>query len=94
MNITKLILSTATLALFATVAPIHAENPPASYPLQTCVVSDEKLGEHGAPIKVTEKGTDVYLCCKSCKKDFAKDPAKYTKMVKDAAAANASKSPK
>jgi YHS domain-containing protein len=38
----------------------------------------------GKAIKVTDGGTVVYLCCKMCKKDFAKDPAKYTKMVKDA----------
>lgn len=94
MNINKAILSLATLAVFASIAPIHAADdtmPPASYPLTKCVVSDEKLGEHGKPIKVTDNGTDVYLCCKMCKKDFAKDPAKYTKMVKDAAAAKAAK---
>ena len=59
---------------------------PKSYPLKKCVVSDEKLGEHGKPLKVTAPdGTDVYLCCKDCLKDFKKDPAKYAKMVKDAA---------
>ena len=58
---------------------------PKDYPLKKCVVSDEKLGEHGKPVKVTAPdGTDVYLCCKDCKKDFDKDPAKYAKMVKDA----------
>ena len=43
----------------------------------------EKLGEHGKPVKVTSEGTDVYLCCKSCVKDFNKEPAKYVKIVKD-----------
>ena len=58
---------------------------PKSYPLKKCVVSDEKLGEHGKVVKVTAPdGTDVYLCCKDCIKDFKKDPAKYAKMVKDA----------
>jgi hypothetical protein len=58
---------------------------PKDYPLKKCVVSDEALGEHGKPVKVTAKdGTDVYLCCKDCKKDFDKDPAKYAKIVKDA----------
>ncbi|MDZ4288751.1 MAG: TRASH domain-containing protein [Prosthecobacter sp.] len=59
---------------------------PATYPLKTCPVSGEKLGGMGKPIKVTHEGTDVYLCCKNCTKDFKKDPAKFTKMVKDAAA--------
>jgi YHS domain-containing protein len=62
---------------------------PKTYPLKKCVVSDEKLGEHGKPIKVTHEGTDVWLCCKDCVKDFKKDPAKYTKMVKDAGAKKA-----
>ena len=59
------------------------EIPPA-YPLKKCPISDEKLGEHGKPAKVTSDGTDVWLCCKSCIKDFNKEPAKYVKMVADA----------
>jgi YHS domain-containing protein len=35
---------------------------------------------------ITHEGTDVYLCCKSCKKDFDKEPAKFMKVVKDAMA--------
>ena len=59
---------------------------PKTYPLTKCPVSDEKLGEHGKAVKATAPdGTDVYLCCKDCLKDFKKDPAKYAKMVKDAA---------
>jgi len=58
---------------------------PKNYPLTTCPVSGDKLGEHGKSFKVTAPdGTDVYLCCKDCLKDFKKDPAKYAKMVKDA----------
>lgn len=60
--------------------------PPKDYPLTTCVVSDEKLGEHGKSVKVTSDGTDVWLCCKSCVKDFNKEPAKFVKIVKDAQA--------
>ncbi len=57
---------------------------PATYPLKKCPVSDEALGEMGKPVKVTHEGTDVYLCCKSCLKDFNKDPAKFTAKVKEA----------
>ena len=74
---------------FAADAPQGTETksaPPASYPLKTCVVSGETLGEHGTPVKVTSNGTDVYLCCKSCIKKFNKDSAKYVKTVKDASA--------
>jgi len=49
-----------------------------------CVVSGDPLGEHGKVVKVSNGGTDVYLCCKDCVKDFDKDPEKFTKMVKDA----------
>ena len=58
--------------------------PSKGYPLKTCVVSGDEF-DHDAPVKVTHKGTDVYLCCKSCVKKFNADPAKYVKMVKDAA---------
>jgi len=58
---------------------------PISYPLTKCVVSDETLGEHGKAVKVTSEGTDVWLCCKSCVKDFNKDPKKFVKMVEGAA---------
>jgi YHS domain-containing protein len=57
---------------------------PKDYPLKKCPVSGDPLGEHGKLVKVSYQGTDVYLCCKDCVKDFKKDPAKYAKMVKDA----------
>jgi len=57
---------------------------PKNYPLSKCPVSGDKLGEHGKLTKVTYEGTDVYLCCKDCVKDFNKNPKKYVKMVKDA----------
>jgi len=65
---------------FADAAP----GVPKSYPLKKCVVSGDPLGEHGRVVKATYEGTDVYLCCKDCMKDFKKDPAKYAKMVKEA----------
>lgn len=62
-----------------------AAGVPKDYPLKKCPVSGDSLSEHGKPIKVTAPdGTDVYLCCKDCLKDWKKDPAKYAKMVKDA----------
>ena len=57
---------------------------PKDYPLKKCVVSGDALGEHGKLVKVSHEGTDIYLCCKDCVKDFKKDPAKYAKMVNDA----------
>jgi YHS domain-containing protein len=58
--------------------------PPKPYPLKTCVVSGEKLGEMGDPFVFIYKGQEVKMCCKNCKKDFDKDPAKYIKKIKEA----------
>ena len=57
---------------------------PSAYPLKKCVISGDTLGEMAKPFKVTYEGTDVYLCCKSCLKDFNKDPGKYVATVKAA----------
>ncbi len=54
---------------------------PKPYSLKTCVVSGEKLGEMGKPYVFTQDGKEIQLCCKSCLKDFKKDPAKYLKKV-------------
>lgn len=54
------------------------------YPLKTCVVADEKLGDMGPPYVFTHEGREFKLCCKSCLKDFKKEPAKYIKKVEDA----------
>lgn len=54
------------------------------YPLTTCVVSGEKLGEMGKPYVFKHEGREVQLCCESCKKDFKKDPAKYLKKLDEA----------
>jgi YHS domain-containing protein len=55
-----------------------------AYPLDKCVVSDEKLGEMGKPYVFKHEGQEVQLCCKSCLKDFKKDPAKYIKKIEEA----------
>src|SRR5436305_257736 len=55
-----------------------------SYPLKTCVVSDEKLGEMGDPFVFKYKDREVKLCCKSCKKDFDKNPEKFIKKIEKA----------
>jgi YHS domain-containing protein len=54
------------------------------YLLTTCVVTDEKLGEMGDPYVFTYQGKEVQLCCKSCKKDFDKNPKKFVKKLTDA----------
>jgi hypothetical protein len=54
------------------------------YPLKTCIVSGEKLGEMGKPYVFVHEGQEFKLCCKDCLKDFNKEPAKYIKKLADA----------
>jgi YHS domain-containing protein len=60
-----------------------------SYPLDTCVVSDEELGgDMGEVIEVVVANRLVRLCCKGCKKDLLKDPASFVKTLDAAWAAS------
>lgn len=87
-------LKTLTLALLLTalggsISTSFAADKDAKakpYPLDKCVVSDEKLGEMGKPYVFKQDGREVQLCCKSCLKDFKKDPAKYMKKLDEAEA--------
>lgn len=76
------------------VSQTQTAGPKASYPLETCVVSGDKLegGKMGEPIDYIHKEEGmpnrlVRLCCKGCVRDFKSDPAKYLKKIDDAAAA-------
>jgi hypothetical protein len=65
----------------------HATNAKVAakpYPLKTCIVSDEKLGEMGKPYVFVHEGQEIKLCCKDCLKDFNKEPAKYIKKLAEA----------
>jgi YHS domain-containing protein len=57
----------------------------APYPLKVCVVSGEKLGSMGKSYVHNHEGREVQFCCKSCLKDFNKDPQKYLKKLDSAA---------
>lgn len=57
-------------------AAIIAQQKPL-YPLDTCVVSGEKLGGMGEPVDYVYKNRLVRLCCSGCIDPFKKDPAKY-----------------
>jgi YHS domain-containing protein len=89
-------LITAVLAVSFCAAPLAGfaadkqTAKPKPYPLKTCVVTDEKLGEMGDAYVFVQDGREIKLCCKSCLKDFKKDPAKYIKKI-EAAEAKAKK---
>lgn len=51
------------------------------YPLDTCVVSGEKLGSMGEPVVKSYDGHQVKFCCSSCIKDFEKDKAKFLSKI-------------
>ena len=74
------------MALAAGPAPATtAPTTKPAYPLTTCVVSGEKLGEMGKPVVIQYEGREVQFCCSSCPKEFRKDPAKYLRKIDDAA---------
>jgi YHS domain-containing protein len=55
-----------------------------AYPLDTCVVSGEKLGTMGEPFVFMHEGQEVRLCCPKCRKEFDSDPAKYLAKIEEA----------
>ena len=80
------VLVTAFLVPLSGLAAEKKADKPKPYPLKTCVVSDEKLGDMGDTYVFTHEGREIKLCCKSCLKDFKKDPAKYIKKIEEAEA--------
>jgi hypothetical protein len=64
----------------------------ASYPLEVCVSSDEKLGSMGKPPEYIYRVAGqpdrlVVFCCAGCDEDFLKDPARHLAKI-DAAKAS------
>lgn len=47
------------------------------YPLETCIVTDNKLGAMGDEVTMVYEGQEIKFCCKPCKKKFEKEPARY-----------------
>ena len=86
MRLTQVLtlIALLTLSFVATAADEKKAAKAKPYPLKTCVVSDEKFGgDMGDPYIFTYQGREVKLCCKSCLKDFNKEPAKYLKKMDD-----------
>ena len=52
-----------------------------SYPFDKCVVSGEKLGDHGKVVDVTSGGRLVRLCCAGCEPKFNANPSKFLSMI-------------
>jgi hypothetical protein len=54
------------------------------YPLDTCVVSGEKM-EIGDGVAFEHEGREIKTCCKDCRKEFESSPEKYVGKVDEAA---------
>ena len=63
-------------------ASLSAEDAKLAKAQETCPVSDEKLGDMGAPIKVMVGDKPVFICCSSCKKNLLANPDKYLAKLK------------
>ena len=103
-SLSSLILSAllvAATAVPASAAPANEKTPApqteseiiakarAEYPLKTCVVSDEALGNMGDAVPFVHRAAGkpervVFMCCEGCIDDFKADPAKYLKKLDDA----------
>ena len=100
----SLVLALATAAFAADKHAGHSADKPAakpaeaeliakaraSYPLKTCLVSDEALGSMGEAAPYIHRASGqpdrvVFVCCEGCIDDFKANPAKFLAKV-DAAA--------
>ncbi|HSP42915.1 MAG TPA: hypothetical protein VLO11_08595, partial [Luteolibacter sp.] len=76
----KLILIPLTSIALMTVSCSKQEESSASatltessskpYPLETCLVSGEKLGSMGEPVVIQHEGREIKFCCDSCVPKF------------------------
>ena len=86
-------------SLPAAAAPTDAEIIAAArktYPLKTCLVSNESLGSMGEASGYIHRAAGkpdrvVFFCCEGCSDDFKADPAKFLKKLDEAAAKKAKK---
>jgi hypothetical protein len=76
-----LILTSIFILAAAPADPAKPEVSAKAYPLTTCIVTDEKLGDMGDPFVFVHQGQEIKLCCKSCKKKFDKTPETFLKKL-------------
>ncbi|MBZ0255003.1 hypothetical protein K8I31_03015 [bacterium] len=51
------------------------------YPLETCLVTKQKLTAMGKPVDVIYKNRLVRFCCNNCVAQFEKDPDEYIRQL-------------
>ena len=47
------------------------------YTPDTCIVTDNRLGSMGDPVRLVHDGQEVKFCCQPCVAKFQADPQKY-----------------
>ncbi len=86
---TRLPFLLAGLLMFCALGAFAQETPaakpaPKLYPFATCIVSGEKLGEHGDPLVLIQDGYEVKFSRPEYAEQFKKDPAKYMAKIQQA----------
>ncbi len=86
MNRRQLFASILLTALLSACNSGAADKPKPKakpYPLETCIISGEKLGSMGKPVVFEYKEQEIKLCCKSCRAKFDKDADTFLKKIQD-----------
>lgn len=74
---TKITVSFAIALLGLAMSSCTATSAAKPYPLNTCIVSGNKLGSMGTPVTKVHQGQEVKFCCEPCVDEFNNNPAKY-----------------
>lgn len=56
---------------------VTADSSATAYPLDTCLVSEERLGSMGDPVTIIHEGQEIKFCCEACVPEFKADPARF-----------------
>ena len=82
----SILVATLLTPLASLAADTKTEKKLKPYPLKTCMISGEKLGDMGEAYVYEYQGREIKFCCQGCVKDFKKEPAKYIKIMEEAEA--------
>lgn len=67
----------------AELAKLSAEDADSAMKQHFCPVSGEMLGVMGPPINVDVNGTQVWICCESCRDQLLSDPERFLAKLKN-----------
>jgi len=73
--------TTPTNTSTRTVTPSVSTSGVKSYPLKTCIVTDNDLESMGGSIRLVHEGQEVKFCCQPCIGKFRTDPGKYLRKL-------------